>query len=86
MEAGFIVLLILVAVIGVISGLLIGRSQIKRRYSLDTQYTQGVLNVDCSDPEFAPGLFLGLTVPVRDVMSRKYVMFNVNVMLQNSQK
>lgn len=86
MEAGFIVLLVLVAAVSIVAGLLIGRSQIKRRYSKDTRYTQGVLNVDCSDPGFTPNLFLGLTVPVKDVVSRKYVIFDVNVMLQDSQK
>lgn len=86
MEAGFIILLVIVAAASLTIGLLIGRAQLKRRYVRDTQFTQGVLNVDCSDPEFEPGLFLGLSVPVKDVVTRKYVAFDVNVFLENSRK
>lgn len=86
MEAGFIVLLALMTIIGVIVGIRIGKAKADRRYAQDTNYTQGTLNVDCSDPEFEPGLFLGLAVPVSSIISRKYVKLDVNVMLQNSQK
>lgn len=86
MEAGFVILLVAVAIVSAAVGLLIGRAQLKRRYEQDTQFTQGVLNVDCSDPEFEPGLFLGLSVPVKDVVTRKYVTFDVNVFLENSRK
>ncbi len=86
MEAGFIVLLVLMTTIGVVVGIRIGNAKADRRYAQDTNYTQGTLNVDCSDPEFEPNLFLGLAVPVKDLISRKYVALDVNVMLQNSQK
>lgn len=86
MEAGFIALAVLMTVIGVIVGLLIGKKTAERRYLSDAQYTQGTLNVDCSDPEFEPGLFLGLGVPVKDVITRKYVTLDINVMTQNSHK
>ena len=86
MEAGFIALAILMLIIGVVVGTLVGKSIANRRYMRETQYTQGTLNVDCSDPEFEPGLFLGLAVPVKDVISRKYVMLDVNVFSHGSRK
>lgn len=86
MEAGFIILMTLMSVVGIVVGFLIGKRKTERRYVMDTQYTQGTLNIDCSDPEFEPGMFLGLSVPVKDVISRKYVMLDVNVLLNNSQK
>jgi hypothetical protein len=86
MEAGFIALAILMLVVGVVVGMLVGKTRAERRYAKDTQYTQGTLNIDCSEPEFEPGLFLGLAIPVKDVVSRKYIMLDVNVMLQDSHK
>lgn len=86
MEAGFITLIVIMTVIGVVIGLLIGKKVAERRYLHDTKYTQGTLNIDCSDPEFNPGLFLGLGVPVKDVIMRKYVTLDVNVLLKNSHK
>lgn len=86
MEAGFIILIALMSVVGIVVGFLIGKRKTERRYIMDTQYTQGTLNIDCSDPEFEPGMFLGLSVPVKDVISRKYVMLDVNVLLNNSHK
>lgn len=86
MEAGFIVLLVLMTIIGVVVGLLIGKKVTQRQYLRDTQYTQGTLDVDCSNPEFEPGLYLGLGVPVKDVATRKYVTFDVNVLFNNSHK
>ena len=86
MESGFVALLLLAIVLGVVVGVFIGKSMTKRRYTRDTQYTQGTLNVDCSDPEFEPGLFLGLAIPVKDVTSLKYITLDVNVMSHDSQK
>lgn len=86
MESGFVALLILAIALGVVVGIFIGKSMIKRRYTRDTQYTQGTLNVDCSDPEFEPCLFLGLAIPVKDVTSLKYIALDVNVMSHDSQK
>ena len=86
MESGFVALLLLAIVLGVVVGVFIGKSMAKRRYTRDTQYTQGTLNVDCSDPEFEPGLFLGLAIPVNDVTSLKYITLDVNVMSHDSQK
>lgn len=86
MEAGFIALIVLMTIVGVAVGFLFGKRKAERRYLRDTQFTQGTLNVDCSDPEFEPNLFLGLGVPVNGITTRKYVTLDVNVILQNSQK
>lgn len=86
MEAGFIALMVLIAIVGVTVGFLIGKRKTERRYMQDTQFTQGTLNVDCSDPEFEPGLFLGLGIPVKDVVTRKYITLDINVMLRDSHK
>ena len=84
MEPGFIVFIVIMTIIGVIAGIIIGRKTTERRYLRDTQYTQGTLNIDCSDPEFEPGVFLGLGVPVTDVITRKYVTFDINVFQKKS--
>lgn len=86
MEAGFIAILVMTTAIGIAVGILIGRKQIRRRYERDTQYTQGTLNVDCSDPEFEPNLFLSSAVPVKDIVSRKYVMLDVKLFSNDSRK
>ena len=86
MEAGFIVLMALISIVCVVVGFLFGQRKAERRYLQDTQFTQGTLNADCSDPEREPGLYLGLGIPVKDVVSRKYIMLDVNVILQDSHK
>lgn len=86
MEPGFIVLIVIMTVISVVVGFIIGKNMTKRRYLRDTQYTQGTLNIDCSDSEFEPGIFLGLGVPVKDVISRKYVNLDVNVLSKKSRE
>lgn len=82
MEPGFIALIVIMTIVGVVVGIIIGKKASERRYLHDTQFTQGTLNIDCGDPEFEPGIFLGLGVPVKDVIARKYVILDVNV-LQN---
>lgn len=79
MEAGFIILTITAMMVGMVVGTIIGRGRAKCRYERDTQYTQGILNVDCSDPEFQPGLYLVQSVPVEEIANREYAMFKVNV-------
>lgn len=86
MESGYITLLVLAIFIGITVGFIFGKLQAKRRYMHDTKYTQGTLNVDCVDPEYEPGLFLALAVPIKDVVHRKYIALDINVILQNSQK
>ena len=85
METGFALLLLLTAmVVGVAVGILIGKMQAERRYEQDTQYTQGTLNAYCSDPESDPGFYLGLGVSAKEITSRKYVVFDVKLLKQNS--
>ena len=86
MEPGFIVLIVIMTIVGVVVGFIIGKKTAKRGYLHDTQYTQGTLNIDCSDSEFEPGIFLGLGVPVKDVITRKYVNFDVNVLSKKSRE
>ena len=84
MEPGFIVSIVIMTVIGVVAGFIIGKKSTKRQYVRDTQFTQGTLSIDCCDPEFEPGIFLGLGVPVNDVITRKYITFDVNVLQKKS--
>ena len=84
MEPGYIVFIVIMTIVGVVAGLIIGQKSAQRLYLRDTEYTQGTLNIDCSDPEFGPGIYLGLGVPVKDVISRKYIIFDVNVVLEKS--
>lgn len=86
METGFVALLVLGIVSGIVIGLFLGQQIAHRRFLRETKYTQGTLNVDCGDPEFDPGLFLGLAIPVKDVTSLKYIALDVNVISQNSHK
>ena len=74
MEAGFIVLIILTAIVCMVAGLYIGKRKAIRRD------IKGVLNVDCSDPEGNPYLFLQLEVPIEDVVSVKQAAFIVRVL------
>lgn len=73
MEAGFILAIAIVLVIGVIVGMLIAGKRKKNEES------QGVLFVDCSDREYEPSLYLNATVPIDDIVSRKQVTFDVNI-------
>jgi hypothetical protein len=84
MEAGFVALIVLMAILGIAIGWVIGKKKAERKYTQETQHTQGILNVDCGDPEFEPGLFLGLSVPIQEVVKKKYIVLTVNVMTQNS--
>ena len=84
MEPGFIICIVIMTIIGVVVGLIIGKKTTERRYLSDTQYTQGTLNIDCGDSEFEPGIFLGLGVPVNDVITRKYVALDINVLSKKS--
>lgn len=76
MEAGFIALLVLTAIISIVAGIHIEKTRSKRR---NVENVQGVLNVICDNPESAPQLFLQLIVPVEEVMSQKQTSFDVNV-------
>lgn len=71
MEAGFIALIVLTAIICIVAGIHIEKARVKRRD------VSGVLNVIYSDLE--PQLFLQLEVPIEDVVSRKQATFDVNI-------
>ena len=86
METGFVAWLVLASVLGIVIGILVGQLIAHRHYARDTRYTQGTLNVDCGDPEFEPGLFLGLSIPVTNITSLRYITLDVNVMTQKSHK
>ena len=83
MDTGFIILLVMLGCLVVI---LVEMTLLKRRYINDTRYSQGSLNIDRSDSGSAPGMFLHLTIPIDDIVSRKRVVLNVNVIPDNSHK
>lgn len=74
MEAGFIALVILTAIVCTVVGIHIGKKKAIRRD------VQGVLNVDCGDPEGSPYLFLQLDVPIEEVVNLKQATFVVHVL------
>lgn len=80
MEAGFVLLMIAMVFIGVVVGVFI------ERHKTDTKRSNGILNVDYSDPVDGPYMFLKLTVPIEDVVSSKRVIFDVEVTQYVSQK
>lgn len=80
MELGIIVAVIVAITVGVIVGAYVEKYRFAHRAS------QGTLNVDYSDPEDGPYLFLELKVPIVDVVSRKRVIFDVNESQYVSQK
>ena len=77
MEAGFLALLIAMSIGFTILGIVIEKIRSKRR---PKEESQGILNVNCNDPEDGPYLFLELTVPLEDVIGKKSITFDVNVM------
>ena len=76
MEAGFIVLIALTAIISIVAGIHIEKARAKRR---NDRAVQGVLNIICDNSESSPQLFLQLIVPIEDVVEQKRTMFDVNV-------
>lgn len=74
MEAGFIVLVaVLFAVLCFVSGVITGKMRNK------TDDSQGILNVDCSDPADGAYLYLELNVPIAEVADRKRATFDVRI-------
>ena len=76
MEAGFVALLVLTAIICIVVGIHIEKARTRRR---NEKSVQGVLNVICDEHEGMPQLFLQLIVPVEDVINQKQTTFDVNV-------
>lgn len=74
MEAGFISAFVVGIIIGIAIGVFIGKMIASR-----PSRTHGILNVDCSDLEDGPYLFLELNVPINEVVSQKQTIFDVNV-------
>ncbi len=74
MEAGFVALVVLTAIIFTVVGIHIGKRKAIRRD------VQGVLNIDCGESDVGPYLFLQLEVPIEDVVSLKQATFNVHVL------
>ena len=74
MEAGLTILVLLTFVIGV----LIGRYAFGKNAKSDER-SGGIIHVAYSEPDSEPDMFLTLTVPVEDVVSRKQVVLDVHV-------
>lgn len=74
MEAGFVVLFVLVAIVmGVLIGMFIER---KRKI---TELKQGTIYVYRVDESAPVSLMLEYNVPIDDIASRKHVMFDVSI-------
>ena len=86
MEAGFVLLMAFASILSILIGVFIGKNLVNRRYLQDTAFTQGTLNLDCSESDNEPVLFLGLGVPISEIHSRKYITLDVNVIRKNSHK
>lgn len=85
MGTGFIILIVLIAVIvGAAIGTFLGRRKADRRFKQDTQYTQGRITIDNSCPDYDPELFLALNVPVESIMSRNYIRLDIKVVKHDS--
>lgn len=73
MEAGFVVLVIVLLCVGIIIGIAIERSKTKK------VETQGVIYAYFPEPGSAPALLLEYSVSIDDIASRKRVLFDVTV-------
>lgn len=78
METGFIILIVVMTVAGVLAGLRIGIHIGTTRRTNDD--VKGVLTVCNSDSDSQPELFLTLMVPAEDVKAEKHVLFEVHAM------
>ena len=73
MEAGIIAIIFCVLTAGIIVGMFIGRSITNEAES------QGIIYVYCDGQGDNPSLLLEYAVPIDDIISRKRVIFDVNV-------
>lgn len=77
MEAGFITLMVVVAVVTFILGVMFGFCLSKpKRGSTETC---GIVHIDCSDIQHDPWMYLEARIPVEEITSQKQVTFDVNV-------
>lgn len=82
MEAGFIVIAIVLCIIGICGVVWL----LNRKSTTQPKDVHGVLHVDYSDPNNGPYLFLVPEVSIEDIASEKQVVFRVSVVRQNSLK
>lgn len=82
MEVGFLAALAIALAFFI--GIRVGASGNKNEVGFDEP--KGILNVAYDDACAMPELFLNLQAPVDDIVSKKRVVFYVNVIRQNSQK
>lgn len=80
MESGFIVLIAVALLLGVVIGMSIARVLKK------PAETKGVIYVYYSEHEDKPSLLLEYGASIDDIASQKQVMFDVDVIRQNSHK
>lgn len=76
MEAGFIVIMAVLFMVGIVSGIFIGLMIERSRTSKNV--SKGFIYV--SDNSAQPELFLQCTVPIEDIASNKQVLFDVTVL------
>ena len=89
MEAGFIVIVIVLIVAAVVGMCLHinRRSQVNSGKSKTQQLDiQGMLNIVYDELGRDPQLVLALYDPVENIINEKQVLFEVNIIRQNSQK
>lgn len=73
MEAGIIVAIVIAVAVGLVIGMCIERSKTNKVES------QGIIYVYCGNQGDMPSLLLEYGVPIDDIVSRKRVIFDVNV-------
>ncbi len=73
MDTGFLVVMLTVFVLGVVGGMVL-ESKLRPRPKV-----QGVLNIDCGDPDYEPSLFLQLEVPVDEIIEQEQTVFTVRI-------
>lgn len=73
MEAGITLLVIVAVIVGIAFGMYIEKTK------LNKAETQGVIYVYTRNPNERPSLLLEYAVPIDDIMARKQVIFNVEL-------
>lgn len=83
METGLIIITVISVVVAMSSVvyILLGKGGVRQ-----SRTPSGVLHVDCSNPDYEPGMLLSLSVPVSDVIDQKQILLSVNVIRPNSRK
>ena len=82
MEAGFVIMAIVLIVIAVVGLYLFINGKLKTK----PKDIHGMLNIVYDEFSKDPQLMLALYDPVEEVVGQKQVLFEVNVIRQNSQK